>query len=140
MKLLALFFLVLSLSAESKLPAGAKIFVTQMDRNLDGFIVAEMQKQKLPVQVVLKQEDAQFVITGFSQTTGSHWAEQVAATVFGGKDKYEASIKIVTADGKTLVWAGEAGDRSMLFGGLKRGGQRKVAERLVKEMRETLVK
>ena len=94
----------------------------------------------MPVHVVLKQEEAQFDITGFSQMTGSHWAEQVATSVFGGKDKNEASTKMVTADGKTFVWAGEAGDRSVLFGGFKRGGQRKVAERIVKQMRENLCK
>jgi hypothetical protein len=47
-------------------------------------------------------------------------------------------VKLVTADGKRLIWAGEAGDRSLLFGALRRGGQRKIAERLVKQMRETL--
>jgi hypothetical protein len=70
--------------------------------------------------------------------TGSHWAEQVATSIFGGEDKYEAECKLVTTDGKSLIWAGEAGDRSLLFGALRRGGQRKIAERLLKQMRETL--
>jgi hypothetical protein len=119
---------------------GSTVFVTAMDKNLDSFIVAEFQKQKVPCTLVLKQDEAQYVITGFSQMTGTHWAEQVAATVFGGKDKYEASIKMVTADGKTLVWSGEAGDRSLIFGGLRRGGQRKVAERIVKDLKTELFK
>ncbi|MFN0171532.1 MAG: hypothetical protein ACKV22_34375 [Bryobacteraceae bacterium] len=138
MRSVALIFLAcVVLTAETKLPAGAKIFITPMEKNLDSFIVAEIQKQKLPLQVVLSQKEAEYVITGFSQITGSHWAEQVATSVFGGKDKFEASVKMVSADGKTLVWAGEAGDRSILFGAFRKGGQRKVAERLVRQIRET---
>jgi hypothetical protein len=138
MKLLALFLTALSMAAQSKIPAGSTIFVTPMEKNLDSFLVAEIQKQKLPVKIVLNQQEAQFVLTGFSQMTGSHWAEQVATSVFGGKDKFEASVKMVSADGKTLVWSGEAGDRSILFGAFRRGGQRKVAERIVREMKQTI--
>ena len=129
-----------SLAAQEvkSVPRGAKIFITPMDKNLDGFITAEIQKQKVPIEVVLNQEDAQFVLAGFSQMTGSHWAEQVATTVFGGKDKYEAECKLVSADGKTLIWSGEAGDRSLFLGALRRGGQRKVAERIVKQMHDAL--
>jgi hypothetical protein len=140
MKASIICFLTFSLLAQSAIPRGAKLFITPMDNNLDSFIIAEIQKQKLPVVVVLKQEEAQYVLTGFSQITGSHWAEQVAASIFGGKDKYEASVKLVTADGKSLVWSAEAGDRSLLFGALRRRGQRKIAQRIVKEMKETLFK
>jgi hypothetical protein len=108
---------------EKSIPRGSRVFITPMEKNLDGFITAEMQRQKLPIEVVLKQEDAQYVLTGLSQMTGSHWAEQVATSIFGGKDKYEAECKLVTTDGKSLIWAGEAGDRSLVFGALRRGGR-----------------
>jgi len=39
---------------------------------------------------------------------------------------------------KQMVWAGEAGDRSLCWGGLKRGGQRKVAVRIVEQMQKDL--
>jgi len=119
-------------------PKGAKIFITPMEKNLDGFITAELQKQQVPLQVVLKQDEAQVVLTGFSQMTGSHWAEQVATAIFGGKDRYEAECKLVSADGKTLLWSGEAGDRSIFLGSFRRGGQRKIAERIVKQMKAAL--
>lgn len=134
---LALLFCA-TLAAQQKIAPGSKVFITPMDRNLDSFIVAEIQKQKLPVEVVLQQPHAQYILTGFSQITGSHWAEQVATSIFGGKDKYEASVKMVSADGTRLIWAGEAGDRSILFGAFRRGGQRKVASRIVKEMRQVI--
>jgi hypothetical protein len=133
-------FAIATLCAQDKIAVahGSKVFITPMEKNLDAFLMAELQKQKVPVEIVLKQEDAQYVVTGFSQMTGTHWAEQVAATIFGGKDKYEASVKMVTADGKTLVWSGEAGDRSLFLGGLRRGGQRKVAQRIVKDLKSQM--
>ena len=42
----------LPLNAQNKtIPEGSRIFITPMDRNLDGFITAEIQKQKIPVEV-----------------------------------------------------------------------------------------
>jgi hypothetical protein len=41
-------------------------------------------------------------------------------------------------EGKTLLWSDEAGDRSLWFGALKRGGQRKVADRLVSKLKKAL--
>jgi hypothetical protein len=39
---------------------------------------------------------------------------------------------------KTLVWAGGAGDRSLFLGGWSRGGQSKVADRIVNKMKKDL--
>jgi len=39
---------------------------------------------------------------------------------------------------KTLVWAGGAGDRSLFLGGWSRGGQSKVASRIVNKMKKDL--
>jgi hypothetical protein len=39
-----------------------------------------------------------------------------------------------------MIWAGEAGDRSLWWGSLKRGGQRKVADRIVSKMKDDLFK
>jgi hypothetical protein len=39
---------------------------------------------------------------------------------------------------KTLVWAGGAGDRSLFLGGWSRGGQSKVAGRIVNKMKKDL--
>ncbi len=37
-----------------------------------------------------------------------------------------------------MVWAGEAGDRSMWYGSWKRGGERKIADRIVSKMKKDL--
>jgi len=41
---------------------------------------------------------------------------------------------------KAVVWAGEAGDRSLWFSYLKRNGEHKVADRLVSDMKHDLFK
>ena len=56
--------------------------------------------------------------------------------MIAGKDKFEANVQLVSVKEKKLVWSAEAGDRSVLLGAFRRGGQRKIAERIVKEMKE----
>ena len=46
------------------------------------------------------------------------------------------SIKLLSTEGQVILWASEAGDRSLWWGNLRRGGMRKVAERLVKNLKK----
>ena len=134
-------FLCLSLSAllcaqeKITIAPGSKIFIAKMEGNLDGFIPPEIQKQKVPFTVVLDEKDADYILTGMSQKAGSAWYDVIAGGVIAGKDKIEANVQLVCVKDKKLAWSGEAGDRSVLFGALRRGGQRKVAERIVKSMK-----
>ena len=113
-----------------------RVFIAPMTNGLDGFIAAEIVKQHLPVAIVTEEGMADNVMSGASEKADDHWYN----TVFGGKDKNEGNVRLLNVKTKELVWAGEAGDRSLWFGGLKRGGQRKVAERIVTQMRKDLFK
>ncbi len=119
---------------QTKVPEGSKIFIAPMDGNLHGFIAPEIVKKKLPVLVVMEEKDADFILTGASIKGDDKWYH----TVFGGKDKNEGNVQLISVKDKTMVWAGEAGDRSLWWGSLSRGGQRKVADRLVKKMKKDL--
>jgi hypothetical protein len=116
----------------------AKLFIAPMEGGLDGFIPPEIRKQSVPITVVLDEKDAEYILTGISGDAGSRWYDVIAAGPLWGKDKFEANVRLISVQYRSLVWAGEAGDRSVLFGGFRRGGQRKVAERIVKEMRRDL--
>src|SRR5215510_2152197 len=118
----------------SKVPAGSKIFIAAMEGNLNPFIAAEILKKKLPVTVVTEEKEAEYILTGASIKGDDKWYH----TVFGGKDKNEGSVQLINVKEKSMVWAGEAGDRSMLWGSWKRGGQRKVADRIVSRMKDQL--
>jgi len=79
-----------------------------------------------------------YILTGLSQKTEVKWYDVVSGSIVGGKDRMEASAKMVRVKDRTFVWAGESGDRSLIFGALKRGGQRKLAERIVSKMKQDL--
>ena len=105
-----------------------------MEGNLHGFIAPEILKKKVPLTVVIDEKDADFILTGASIKGDDKWYN----TVFGGKDKNEGNVQLISVKDRQLVWAGEAGDRSIFWSGFRRGGQRKVADRIVKRMKEDL--
>jgi hypothetical protein len=41
-------------------------------------------------------------------------------------------------EGKNILWTDEAGDRSLVFGVMQRGGQRKVADRLISKLKKAM--
>ena len=118
----------------SKIPANSKIFIAKMDNGLDGFIPPEIIKQKLPIVIVLDEAQADYVLVGASIKEDDHWYNYA----FWGKDRNEGNVRMLNIKEKTLVWAGEAGDRSLWWGMLKRGGQRKVADRIIRQMKKDL--
>ncbi|HKW99355.1 MAG TPA: hypothetical protein VJN43_16565 [Bryobacteraceae bacterium] len=126
----------LTASGQSKVQAGSKVFIAPMEGQLDGFIAPEIIKKKLPLVVVTDEKDADYVLTGASIKADDKWYH----TIFGGKDKNEGNVRLLSVKDHQMVWAGEAGDRSLWWGGIRRGGERKVADRIVKEMRNALFK
>ena len=115
---------------------GARIFIAPMQGNLDGFLAAEILKQKVPFVVVSDDKQADLVMTGMNVKEDDHWYN----AAWGGKDKNEGSVRVVQIQNKAMVWAGDAGDRTMLFSIYHRGGLSKVAERLVKQLNKDLFK
>lgn len=114
------------------IPPGSKIYIAPMQGELDGFIAPEIVKQKLPIKVVLEEKDADFVLAGASIKADDKWYH----VAFGGKDKNEGNVRLLNVREKSMIWAGEAGDRSLIYGGFKRGGERKIAERIVRQMKK----
>ncbi len=119
---------------KGKLPTESRIFISAMQGNLDGFISAEILKRKLPVSLTTDENSADYVLTGSSIKADDKWYH----VAFGGKDKNEGNVALLRVKDKTIVWAGEAGDRSLWWGGFKRGGERKVADRIVSKMKQDL--
>jgi hypothetical protein len=123
---------------QARIEQNARLFIPKMASNLDAFISAEIVKQNLSFKVVGYEGDAEYILTGLSQRTAVAWYDVLAGSVVGGNDRMEASATLLRVKDKSLVWAGEAGDRSLLFGSFKRGGERKLAERIVRDMKRDL--
>jgi len=122
--------------ASSSALAGTKLFISPMEGELDGFLSAEIVKKKLPFVAVTDEKEADYVLAGASLVEDNKWYH----VIFGGKDKNEGNVRLLSVKDKKMVWAGEAGDRSLWAGGLRRGGQRRIADRIVKKMNTDLFK
>ena len=119
--------------------AGAKFYIAPMPEGFDGFIAAEMAKRKLPLTIVAEERAADFIIVGGTNKGVDKWYD----TVFGSgyeRDRNQGNIRVIRVKDRTVVWAGEAGDRSLWFGALKKGGHRKVADRIVGKMNGEFIK
>lgn len=122
------------LFAAGPVPSGSTIFIAPMEGNLNGFIAPEIIKKRLPVLVTTDESAADFILTGGSVKADDKWYN----VVFNGKDKNEGNVQLISVKNKQLVWAGEAGDRSLMWGSFRRGGQRKVADRIVSKLKHDL--
>src|SRR5215468_553081 len=123
--LLALAFTQAVAQNKSEKPslADAKIFIEPMQGDLHPFIAAEIVKQKLPVVIVTERNNADYILSGSFIKSDEKWHR----TALGVTNKNQGSVQLLNVKDKTVVWAGEAGDQSMLLGGWSRGGQSKVA-------------
>jgi hypothetical protein len=121
-------------SPQMSLSAVHKIYIEKMEGNLDQYLRAEFIKQgKGHLTVVLDKADADAVLTGITdQKTGVGHA--ITGRYLGLEDNNTAAISLVDPTGKQLLWATEAGDRSLFFSLAHRGGERKVAERIVGQL------
>jgi hypothetical protein len=117
--------------------AGIKLYIDEMEGGLSGYLRAELMKKKVPVTLVGTADAADFIMTGESQERKSGWSEGWLTTK---KDNSTGSVTVVSAATKEIVWADEAGDRSLLWGGLSRGGPRKVASRIADSLKDQLKK
>jgi hypothetical protein len=115
-----------------------RIFIEPMPGDLDQYISAEITKEmKGRVAVVLDKANADAIMRGVGENKTGVGAA-ITGRYLGLHDNSTASITLVDADETVVLWASEAGDRSLMWGVLARGGQRKVADRLVNNLKKAL--
>jgi hypothetical protein len=115
-----------------------KVFIDKMTNDLDQYLRAEFSKQMHGrIVVVLDEKDADAIITGVSEEEKGTGAK-ITGRYLGLHDIATGSLSVVDKERKVILWSDEAGDRSLLFSPLRRGGERKVAERLVEKLRKAM--
>jgi len=115
-----------------------KIFIDKMPNDLDIYLRAEFFKQmKGKVSIVLDEKDADAILTGISDERKGTGA-QITGRYLGLHDNATGSVSMLDKERKAILWADEAGDRSLMFGVMRRGGERKVADRLVGKLKKAL--
>lgn len=136
---LSLILILISLSVPSALaeerilPRDSKIFIEDFPEDLDMYLKAEIVKKKVPLEIVTTREEAHYILRGTAEGDEDRkWHE---GWLTAERDHVTAAVELVDQEGN-FIWASEAGDRSWFFGPLKRGGSRKVAERLASNLKK----
>src|SRR5262249_42763839 len=113
-----------------------KVFIDKLPNDLDQYLRAEVSKQLSgKVVVVLDEKDADGILTGVSEEEKGTGAK-ITGRYLGLHDVATGSLSLVDKERKVILWSDEAGDRSLFFGAIKRGGERKVADRLVSKLKK----
>jgi hypothetical protein len=85
------------------LPKGARIYVAPIQNGFETYIVAGLEKKKVPVVVVADRSKADYELTGVSDTDRAGWAKML---FLGSQQTNEsASIKIVNLKTGNVVFA-----------------------------------
>lgn len=117
-----------------------KVFVDPMAHDLDKYIREEIIKQmKERVVVVVDKNDADAILTGIDEEeTGA--GKKLTGRYLGLHNVATGTLSLLDPEGKILIWSDDAGDQAVMFTALRKGGQRKVATRLVSKFRKALMK
>jgi hypothetical protein len=136
MKQFCLVFGLLSILtlAEDKtpMPSGITLCVAPMNGDFDGYLIGEMQKQKVPVTIISSDPDkgcdpskSFYTMVGTQDAEGKSFS---ARSVFGlrvhSRSEIQAAVRLVRNSDRAIVWAGDS----------DRGETKKVAEHIVKQM------
>ena len=115
-----------------------KIYIEKMPNNLDQYLRAEISKQfKGSVTVVLDKKDADGILAGISEEkTGT--GAQITGRYLGLHDNATGTVSMLDKEERNVIWTDEAGDRSLMFGVMRRGGERKVADRLISKLKKAM--
>jgi hypothetical protein len=115
-----------------------RIYIDKLENNLDQYLRAEFFKQmKGRVSLVLEEKDADAILTGISDEEKGTGAK-VTGRYLGLHDVATGSLTMLDRERKQILWSDEAGDRSLVFSAAHRGGERKVAERLVSKLKKAM--
>jgi hypothetical protein len=115
-----------------------KVFIEKMPNDLDQYLRAEIVKQfKGKLIVVLKKEDADGVITGVNEEQKGT-AAKVTGRYLGLHDTVNGTISLLDKTESEMLWSDEAGDRNLFFGIAHRGGERKLASRLIEKLKKAI--
>ena len=124
---------------ETPIPQGVTVCLQPMTGSFDGFLMGEMQKQRVPVTIIAAVPSASdpnkseacdstkslFTMTGQVIPEGKSFS---ARSVFGLRlhlrDEVQAAVKLVRNSDNAVVWAGDS----------DRGEVKKVAEHIVNQM------
>lgn len=103
-----------------------RIYIEKMPDNLDQYLASSISsKFHGAVTVVLDRKDADAVMKGIN---------------IGAQTTEKATVQLVDPGEHQVLWSGTAGDRKMLTLDIAHGGQQKIADNLIGQLRKAMRK
>jgi hypothetical protein len=119
-------------SGSNTLKVGAKVFIAPMEDGFDGYLKAAIQKKQVPFTVVADKSQAEFEITGHSET---HTASKAKKLLLGKIHSDEqASIQVANLESGEVVFAYSVNKLSSAH------GKQSSAEACAKNLKEEIEK
>ena len=123
---------VASQSASSPLRPGARVYVAEMPDGFNEFLKAALRKKKVPVVVVGSKAEAEFEITGSSDTQKAGVAKKVFLGSWHSDE--QASISVAHVASGEVVFAYSANKKNSAH------GKQTSAEACAKHLKDQLEK
>jgi uncharacterized secreted protein with C-terminal beta-propeller domain len=119
-----------SQEASKVIPPNSKVFVASMPDGFDEFLKAAIEKKKVPLQIVAEKDQADFQITGKSETQKASTAKKVI--MWDWRSNEQASIQIVNLKTSEVVFAYSVNKVSSAH------GKKSSAEACAKHLKEKI--
>jgi len=113
-----------------KLSQGAKVFIAAMSDDFDSYLKKAIADKKVPLQVVANREQADYEITGSSDTQKASTAKKVILGNWHSRE--EASINVIDLKSSEVVWSYSVHKEASAH------GKRSTAEACAKHLKETV--
>jgi hypothetical protein len=116
--------------AQAKIPAGSKVFVAPMG-GFETPLKKAMANKKVPLEIVEQREQAEYEITGTSESKKASTAKKVILGSWHSDE--EASIKVASVKSGEIVYAYSAHKQDSAH------GQRSTAEACAKHLKDEAI-
>lgn len=115
---------------DTSIPAGSRVYIAPMAGGFETYLAAGLVQKKVPLVITMKEDTADYVITGISSTEKAGWAKML----FMGSDSSNdmASIKVVNQKTNVVAFA-----YAVHKGNSVRGAQ-SAAEACAKHLKEKM--
>src|SRR6266403_5034657 len=113
-----------------KIPKGAKVFVAPIEGGYDTYLKDAIAKKKVPVEIVASRDQADYEITGTSESQKASTAKKVILGNWHSRE--EASITVSNVKSSEVVWAYSVHKEASAH------GQRSSAEACAKHLKEAI--
>jgi hypothetical protein len=113
-----------------KIPKGAKVFVAPIEGGYDAYLKDAFAKKKVPVEIVANRDQADYEITGTSESQKASTAKKVILGNWHSRE--EASITVSNIKSSEVVWAYSVHEEASTH------GQRSSAEACAKHLKEAI--